>query len=447
MPSRRLLWGSFLFYCAFIVYGTTIPFSVDLQQVQPKWEQFRAHPLLPEDPSIPDMVSNILLFVPFGFLLAGLRCCSVSYPASRIDVILTALLGAFFFSTTVEICQLALPSRTSSLVDILTNTGGSLLGAIAGLVFFRNLYIRVELFLRDQLATKPMALLLFGFVGCQIVGALFPFDVSIDISDFKEHLKTINLYPFAYNALVNRPGVQFSMANFGENLILYALFGFMLVLCFNRYWKLETKAWIKVLGLGLLLPPLVELLKLLINSRYSDINDVLSGWMGIFLGAFWCAVISPGGKAETMPLSHNSRRLKHWMFLYGLLLIVMTLNPFSFSFSPDSFSNKIEWQLFWSYYSNTNFWALKDILTKVLLGMPIGLYVGHRLNQAGSKLILIEATVIGLGVGILLELSQIFVDTRYPSVTDVLSYGMGSYLGAAGAVYYRRVVPGQYHKR
>jgi hypothetical protein len=73
-----------------------------------------------------DFVWNLLLFIPFGVLVhhEGHRR---SFEPVFINVVVAT--AAFLLSTTVECAQAFLPSRDSSLIDILANTTGALIGA------------------------------------------------------------------------------------------------------------------------------------------------------------------------------------------------------------------------------------------------------------------------------------------------------------------------------
>jgi VanZ family protein len=75
-----------------------------------------------------DLISNILLFVPFGFLLVTV---SVISPYPLTTKLLLAGAGALLLSCTVETAQLFLP-RAPSVVDVLINTSGGLVGALLG---------------------------------------------------------------------------------------------------------------------------------------------------------------------------------------------------------------------------------------------------------------------------------------------------------------------------
>lgn len=94
------------------------------RMTQPTRNNFlSAYPVHPGDRLwIPyDIASNVLGFVPLGFVLAWKR-----RPAS----IAMALAFGFAFSLSIEIVQPFIPGRNSSIVDLASNSAGALLGAL-----------------------------------------------------------------------------------------------------------------------------------------------------------------------------------------------------------------------------------------------------------------------------------------------------------------------------
>ena len=75
------------------------------------------------------IVANVLLFVPWGFLLF-IALYSVERPTMQ-TYVLTVLLG-FTFTCAIEAWQYFLPSRVADINDIIWNTMGTLGGAILG---------------------------------------------------------------------------------------------------------------------------------------------------------------------------------------------------------------------------------------------------------------------------------------------------------------------------
>lgn len=68
--------------------------------------------------SLTQVILNIVLMVPFGFLLPQVR------KFNGFSVVLTT----FLLSTTIELSQLIMSSRISDVTDIITNTIGGILG-------------------------------------------------------------------------------------------------------------------------------------------------------------------------------------------------------------------------------------------------------------------------------------------------------------------------------
>ncbi|NYD68536.1 glycopeptide antibiotics resistance protein [Agromyces atrinae] len=67
--------------------------------------------------------ANIALFVPFGILVA------LSIPRSRRRFGMTAAL-AFLSSCAIELIQLSIPTRVSTVSDVVANTLGGIIGAL-----------------------------------------------------------------------------------------------------------------------------------------------------------------------------------------------------------------------------------------------------------------------------------------------------------------------------
>lgn len=77
--------------------------------------------------AVENVVGNVLLFLPLGFfatIVTRRRTAQVT-------------LGAAVFSTSIELTQLALGDRWVDIDDVVLNTGGALVGALAGAGAFR----------------------------------------------------------------------------------------------------------------------------------------------------------------------------------------------------------------------------------------------------------------------------------------------------------------------
>jgi VanZ family protein len=104
------------------------------------------------------------------------------------------------------------------------------------------------------------------------------------------------------------------------------------------------------------------------------------------------------------------------LFIYMTAVVVLiTLIPFRFRI-PAGF------HMTWST-------SLPDLVTNVILFLPVGFL--FRLSRRGDRDIFGVKT---LGFGILLslaiEFTKVFIPGRYPQVMDVLTNGLGAWLGA-----------------
>ena len=84
------------------------------------------------------MIANVLLFVPWGFF-TFISLYSIDRPTLQ-TYVLTILLG-FSFSLGIEAWQYFLPSRVADINDVIWNTFGTILGALAG---HARLRVRLE---------------------------------------------------------------------------------------------------------------------------------------------------------------------------------------------------------------------------------------------------------------------------------------------------------------
>ncbi len=78
-----------------------------------------------------DIIVNILGFVPFGLFYFLYR--QAAHPGRALGNFLWALLAAAAISGTIELLQVYLPSRSSSMTDLICNIGGALVGILIAL--------------------------------------------------------------------------------------------------------------------------------------------------------------------------------------------------------------------------------------------------------------------------------------------------------------------------
>ncbi len=165
---------------ALILYGTMYPFDFTAG----------AHPgdvldlltaSLKTRPGRGDTLSNVVLFLPFGFFAMQ----SLLLRAPRLlRLICVVILGAAF-SFGIEWAQAYLPLRVTSVFDLVLNTLGALLGAAAGWPDWRTQLSRLQAGSRPP--TLFPVLLLAAWLGYR----LFPYVPTIDFQHVKDALKPL----------------------------------------------------------------------------------------------------------------------------------------------------------------------------------------------------------------------------------------------------------------
>ena len=127
--SIRLVWILAAAYALLIVYASLKPFG-GWRMPPDDILHFLTAPW-PRYITLEDVAVNVAAYVPLGFLLsAGLSARYGAAPGA-----LGAALAAATLSLAMEALQMFLPSRIASNIDLLTNSCGGLVGALAAPVF------------------------------------------------------------------------------------------------------------------------------------------------------------------------------------------------------------------------------------------------------------------------------------------------------------------------
>lgn len=176
--SPRLRRSLLIGYACLIIYVSLYPFTGWHAAINGWWS---FDPSVYRHISRSDVLANVLLYLPFGFLFAlrrGLRALPL------------ILVAAFAISLGVETTQACIPGRVSSALDLGTNVIGAALGAVAatslrwpGFVGGRFLMARVQ---TDRIAWLGVAALV-AWTSAQLI----PFVPSIDVSTLRHGLRLL----------------------------------------------------------------------------------------------------------------------------------------------------------------------------------------------------------------------------------------------------------------
>ncbi|MGL4549689.1 MAG: VanZ family protein [Gemmataceae bacterium] len=384
---------------AFTLYGSLVPFGFRAVPLEEAFDGFaRAMTAPPQRLSRSDGLANVLLGVPLGFALLG---------AARVDrrgagwttLAAVALLPACAaFAAGVEFLQLFEPSRTCSVTDVVAQTLGSAVGMLAWAVAGQRLTEGVR---RAASGEDGGVRLLVAYLALLAFIQVLPLDLNSSPADLYRKIRDgqVRLTPFAEfrggDAAGRWSRVETLIQLFGVYLPAGLLAGGV-----RRVGVVTVVAAAAALSVGL------ECAQLLVRSRTTNATDAVVGWAAVMAG--WAVVRSAPGAVV------GSGAGLAWF----AALAVAWWHPFDW-----------HWDLGFDRLSGLNpapfvgledrpaLFALESVLTKLTLFAPLGALAGRR-------------WVVGAAVGAVaaaaLEGGQLFLVTRYPSVTDVL-------IGAAGA--------------
>jgi len=364
-----------------------------------------------------DFVSNVILFLPFGFLLTGYLALRQSrMPGGIIDVWLT-LMACLVFSTAIEAAQVFFPVRRVSPTDIIGETAGGLVGAGAWLLSGTCIGRALDARHTDGQSRALARLLFVSYVVLYAASQLLPFDITLEPSELAQKFRAggIVLVPFtaahvsAGDAVASAVVAALAAAPLGALLV----------------WIARRRQRATAVALGVLLVGAVEAAQILVASRVADTTDVLFGAIGILVGAWLASALTTEGSAPERP-----RVDRRWpVMLAGLVwtlgVAMSEWRPFDFSSDPDLVAR--HWAAFGampfvSYWASSEWNALVNLVQKlppiVALGFLIGL--GLRLDQIRSSARIAGAILVTTFVLTAVEIGQVYLPGRVPDVTDVI---------------------------
>ncbi len=426
-----------IIYVLFILYGTTLPYdlTIDAEIVRSNISNIRWLPLARPDgsrESIPDMVGNLLLFLPLGALI-GLITFQLQRNGFWWKALAGALAGSAVLSGLVETLQLLSISRVTSVTDLLTNSLGGLSGALLSvlvLLIFRERLLR---WLGGKAIRSPEMILLAAYFIVLFLSATIPFDISLDIGHLKEGLKSVRLDPFSdptpYPKML---GTFLWLA--GLSFLLCLVLGRRRAFGRSRGGRLLAVLLAVAGSTGLAI--FLELLQIPIGSRVATTRDVLAGSAGAVYGAFLFVLLGPAVRSPdraptgTGESARQGRRIFRLVVIHYLIFLVHgALYPYTF-IRPDALSSSVREALvpFASYYGKTNALALFDFLGGIVRFVPLGfLLQGHGRAPGGPRKR--AAILICLLAGVVLEGLQLTVAGRFADSSDVIAAGCGGYAG------------------
>lgn len=174
------MFALFLLAAALVLYGTLYPFSIDpaahAGDILPRFlNSFHNHL------SRGDVLSNVVLFMPFGFF--GMQGLLPKVHRVARFILVVFLGGAF--SLFIECAQTFIVGRDTSIYDLVLNTSGTFVGACFGFVDWQR---RMSAGIAGHRPPTLFPLVLFG---AWLAFRLFPYVPTIDFQHVKDAIKPV----------------------------------------------------------------------------------------------------------------------------------------------------------------------------------------------------------------------------------------------------------------
>ena len=186
-PAPLRLWPLWLVWTVFVVYGSLVPLNF---HPLPWPDALR---LLMQAPMLSlgvaqraDWVANGVLYFPVGFLGAGVLMGSHPGAGRKLLASGAALGLGLALAVAVELAQTAFPGRTVSLNDLLAETLGSALGAVAAWAGTRPFRALLAALQAGGRGLWPI--LAPAYVLAYLALALFPFDLLLSPAELSSKL-------------------------------------------------------------------------------------------------------------------------------------------------------------------------------------------------------------------------------------------------------------------
>lgn len=425
-------------YLAFIVYGSLVPLHYVPLALDEATERFRQIPYLNLGiHSRADWVANILLFIPFAFLL-----CALSFRTGKtaLNTLLAVViwLSCTALAVSIEFTQLYFPQRTVSINDIFAESTGALLGI--ALYCFKGQQLKqfmVSLVLVRGKASI-VTYLLVAYVAIFILYNLLPLDLTLSPVELYKKWREgrIVLLPFA--------GYRGSAADIGYELLSDILLWCPIaILLYLQQQQSVLKLYAKVLLLAVLL----EFCQLFVYSRVTDINDVLcaliASWLSIKLLDFWQQKPS----SETCPATALVKHGLLWslaILAYSLFVLIVFWYPFNFNFDWAFINQRMQVVqdkvLLESLYFGTEYRAITALLQKLLIFFPLGVFLALFQRRMPLRWQQQAVRVLGsiyiAGLALICEAMQLTLPGKTVDITDAALQIFGAAAGFALTVFF-----------
>jgi len=415
---------------AFATYISLVPFNFTRPPDATLVEAFQRS-LEADLVSRSNFAGNVLLFGPLGFFGGGAVLSATQGRARHLFGAVALVALSITLSFAIEFLQVLVPGRTPSLADMTAQTAGMLAGMGAWLLVSGDILRWAERRGSDR-RRDALYLGLMVFAAGRALAMLLPLDVTLDLGLLAEKYRNglIVLNPMASPAL-SWEGLPARLPDLALSIPIGVL------ACLAGMPPGRRRHTGLALLLGWAVVGCVEAAQVFFVSRTADVVDWFVNATGVAAGVWLTTRFLPG-RLDQVPAP------SWWIPIGGLVVslafyVLYNWSPFDFQLSGEVTGPRMPMIFgapFYSYSQNPEIKAVDDLLVKVALGVPIGMFLSWWIRESPSgyrRLVVATAWVLTAIFFAVVEAGQLLLLTRYPDNTDIL-------LGLAGVLVGRWMV-------
>jgi len=413
-PTRRHFALLAIAFAAFALYGSWVPLQyrpLAWEVAQRRWSEVCSIPIRVESKS--DWAANILLFTPIGFFGMAALCADRRRAADLWAVpLIAACIG---FSVFLEFSQLYFPPRTSSLDDVTAESVGAALGVLVWMTAGRPLTRQARALWAGSETSGTAGRLVIAYLVVLAVVQIMPPDLTISPHELYHKYKAGLVRPVPFTAWPADPAT--GVKKLLEGAAWFLPLGLLLARV-PRWRRGQQAAW-EVLLVGIAVAGAVEFERLVVVVHSSDATDVITNPLVVLAG--WYV----GGEGRDK--SVRGFAVATWV----AALAYLNWHPFDLQRGADAWERwqNLSWLPFADYLQTAYLSSLENAADKVIQFAALGALTAAALAPTRVRAwhVIVPAALLAA----VFEAGQLFLPTRYTSVTDVLVEAGSAGLGFA----------------
>ena len=422
--SRCLLLAAVL-STALLIYASIVPLQYTPLSWHETWNRWDEVPWLQlEIYNRADWVANALVIIPPAFFMTGALWFRWPTTGSRL---LSAVLVAVAFgglAYLIEFIQIWFPPRTVSQNDIFAGCVGAVMGPIAWLVAGPLLAGLFVSFSQQPTIRRRLSILSIFAMAAAVLYSVFPLDVVITAAEIRQKWESGRIsFSLEIDSLLQRE----TLKGFVLSMARAVPFGLWIGLAGYRVGRASLAITIIAIGL--------EAIQIPIFSKHSTAWEMVGGFVGGLVG-WWL-----GRGPEWVMKSCSNPWL--WALAISCFLVLAPLAMLGryevVVADPDQLAER--WQGFWTppllrYYYTSEYAALTNLAGKIGMFAVFGVFVAGwcwSKRDLSSGPVFVTGLLIAGGVGLGIEMAQIYLEPFHGDATDVLIYMIGYWGGYTAA--------------